>query len=129
IIFVIIASAILSFIVLYLLNSTNIKERMRELATLKVLGLYDKDVSAYVYRENIIFTIISIPIGFLIGKVLHKIIVTTIVIEAVTLSQSVSLISYGLSVLLMLSFSLIVNITMHRYLKKIDMVESLKSVE
>ena len=129
IIVVIIVSAILSFIVLYLLNSTNIKERMRELATLKVLGLYDKDVSAYVYRENIIFTIISIPIGFLIGKVLHKIIVTTIVIEAVTLSQSVSLISYGLSVLLMLLFSLIVNIAMHRYLKKIDMVESLKSVE
>ncbi len=129
IIVVIIASAILSFIVLYILNNTNIKERMRELATLKVLGLYDKDVSAYVYRENIIFTIISIPIGFLIGKILHKIIVTTIVIEAVTLSQNVSLISYGLSVLLMLSFSLIVNIAMHRYLKKIDMVESLKSVE
>lgn len=129
IIVVIIASAILSFIVLYILNHTNIKERMRELATLKVLGLYDKDVSAYVYRENIIFTIISIPIGFLIGKILHKIIVTTIVIEAVTLSQRISIISYIVAVLLMASFSIIVNLAMHRYLKKIDMVEALKSVE
>lgn len=126
---VVIAAAILSFVVMYILNNTNIKERIRELATLKALGLSDRDVSSYVYRENIIFTLIAIPVGFVMGIVLHKIIIDTIVIEAVTLGQSITFLSYVLSAVLMLLFALIVNIIMHRYLKKLSIVESLKSVE
>ncbi len=126
---VVMAAAILSFIVLYILNNTNIKERIRELATLKVLGLYDKDVSAYVYRENIIFTLLAIPVGFVMGMVLHKIMITTIVIEAVTLGKHISLLSYIFSAVMMMLFALVVNIVMHKYLKSVSMVESLKSVE
>ncbi len=123
------AAAVLAFVVLYILNNTNINERLRELATLKVLGFYDKDVSAYIYRENVILTFFGIVVGFGLGIILHKIMIATIIIDAVTLGRHISAFSYGLSTLLTLLFALIVNLIMHKHLKKISMVESLKSIE
>lgn len=126
---IVVAAAMLAFVVLYILNSTNINEHLRELATLKVLGFYDGEVSAYIYRENIILMFFGILAGFGMGLVLHKLIIMTIIIDSVTLGQSISAVSYGAGTLITLLFAFLVNLVMHKYLKRLSMVESLKSVE
>lgn len=125
----IISAGLLAFIVLYNLNNININERKRELATLKVLGFYDMEVSAYVYRENTLLTIIGTLVGIILGIILHRYVILTTEIDAIMFGRNIKIISYVLSSILTFVFSAIVNYVMYFKLKKIDMVESLKSVE
>ena len=114
--------------VLYNLANINITERVREIATIKVLGFYDGETSAYIYRENLISTIVGIIVGLAAGKILHYFVVITSEVDLVFNRQLVWW-AYVLGALLTLAFAFIVNLVLHFKLKKIDMVESLKSVE
>lgn len=125
----IISAGLLAFIVLYNLNNININERKRELATLKVLGFQDMEVAAYVYRENMMLTIIGSLAGIVFGIILHRFVILTTEIDSIMFGRSIKLLSYIYSMLLTLGFSLFVNYVMFYKLKKIDMIESLKSVE
>lgn len=129
VIILIVLSAMLSFVVLYNLSNINIMERKREIATLKVLGFYPREVDNYITRENIILTVLGILIGLLLGFFLTKVVVSTVEIEYVRFIQKIKPLSYLYSALLAILFTLIVNFIMHFSLKKIDMIESLKSVE
>lgn len=125
----IISAGMLAFVVLYNLNNININERKRELATIKVLGFYDLEVDAYVYRENIVLTFLGALAGIGIGMLLHRYIITTVEVDMCMFGRNIYLPSYIYSVLFTFAFSFIINGAMHFKLKKIDMVESLKSVE
>lgn len=129
IVVLIISAGMLAFVVLYNLNNINITERKRELATLKVLGFYDKEVTEYVYRENILLTLIGSVFGMLLGKILHRFIIVTVEIDSVMFGRNINMISFVYAFLLTVVFSLFVNWVMYFKLKKINMVESLKSVE
>lgn len=129
IVVLIISAGMLAFVVLYNLNNINITERKRELATLKVLGFYDKEVTEYVYRENILLTLIGSVFGMLLGKILHRFIIVTVEIDSVMFGRNIITISFVYAFLLTVVFSLFVNGVMYFKLKKINMVESLKSVE
>ena len=119
----------LAFVVLYNLNTVNITERKRELATLKVLGFYDLEVAQHVYRENVILTLIGAIAGVGLGKFLHAFIIDTVEVDTVMFGRSIHFLSFLYSLLFTLLFALMVNGIMFFKLKKIDMVESLKSVE
>lgn len=125
----VISAGMLAFIVLYNLNNINISERKRELATLKVLGFFDREVSAYVNRENIMLTAIGTAVGLLIGLALHRFVMTTVETDTIMFGRVIRWYSYVYSILLTLVFSVIVNWVQYFKLKQIDMVESLKSVE
>ncbi len=129
VVILIIASAILAFVVLYNLSNINISERQREIATLKVLGFYDKEVDNYITKENVILTIIGIVLGLIVGVYLGHFIITTCETETLMFIRHVNLLSYVYSALITTIFTIIVNIITHFNLKKIDMIESLKSVE
>lgn len=129
IVVLIMSAGMLAFVVLYNLNNININERKRELATIKVLGFYDMEVGEYVYRENILITIIGVLVGIVMGIILHRYIITTVEIENVMFGRNINLPSFIYSVLFTVGFSVFVNWMMYFKLKKIDMVESLKSVE
>lgn len=129
VIVLIISAGALAFVVLYNLTNINISERIREIATIKVLGFYDKEVSSYVYRENIILTIIGTFFGCLLGIVLHRFIMVNLDLDTVMFGRNIKGISFAYSILLTLGFSLIVNFVMYFKLRKIPMVESLKSIE
>ena len=129
IVVLIISAGLLAFVVLYNLNNINITERKRELATIKVLGFYDKEVSAYVFRENILLTIIGVVVGVVLGSMLHRFVIVTVEIDSVMFTRIIENISFLLSAALTCLFSFLVNAVMYFKLKKIDMVESLKSVE
>jgi putative ABC transport system permease protein len=122
-------SGILAFIVLYNLTNINISERIRELSTIKVLGFYDNEVTMYVYRENIVLTLIGIVIGCLFGKVVHSYVLTTVEVDMLMFSPTIHWISYLYSALITLFFTLLVMVFMHIKLKKVDMIEALKSNE
>lgn len=125
----IISAGLLAFIVLYNLNNININERKRELATLKVLGFQDMEVATYVYRENIILTAVGILVGIFLGIILHRFVILTAEIDTIMFGRNMKGISYVFSGLLTFGFSGFVNYVMFYKLSKIDMVESLKSVE
>ena len=125
----IVSSAILAFVILYNLSNINISERKREISTLKVLGFYDEEVDAYITRENYFITIIGIAIGLYIGLYLSHYIISTCEPEFIMFIREIKLESYIISALISLIFTIIVNIITHINLKKIDMVESLKSNE
>ncbi|MCF0133757.1 MAG: ABC transporter permease [Blautia sp.] len=125
----IVSAGLLAFVVLYNLNNININERKRELATIKVLGFYNSEVDMYVYRENILLTIFGILLGVGIGKLLHRFIIETVEVDACMFGRNVNLPSFFIAAAYTAGFSIIVNVVMHFKLKKIDMVESLKSVE
>ncbi len=125
----IISAGALAFVVLYNLNNININERRRELATLKVLGFYNQETAAYVYRENIILTIIGAGLGVVLGIFLHRYVITTVEIDLVMFGRNIDPSSFVYSILLTILFSAFVNFVMYFKLKKIDMVESLKSIE
>lgn len=125
----IISAGLLAFIVLYNLTNINISERIRELSTIKVLGFYDNEVTAYIYRENIVLTFLGILIGCLFGKLLHGFVLQTAEVDMVMFSPQIHWLSYIYSALITLLFSIIVMIFMHRKLKKVDMIEALKSNE
>lgn len=125
----IIAAMGLAIVVLYNLNNINVNERIRELATLKVLGFYDGEVSAYIYRENIILTLIGIAVGLVLGLPLNIAVIGAVDIDQLTFDASLEPVSYVVAIILTAMFAILVNVLMHFKLKKISMVESLKSVE
>ena len=129
IVVLIVSAGMLAFVVLYNLNNINITERQRELATLKVLGFYDKEVSQYVFRENVLLTIMGVIAGAAFGILLHRYVITTVEVDAVMFGRNIKSLSFLYSALFTCGFSAFVNMVMHFKLKKIDMVESLKSVE
>ena len=123
------ASCMLAFIVLYNLTTINIAERIREISTLKVLGFYDKEVSSYVYRETLFLTIIGIILGLVAGIFLHMYVINVAETDNILFLHDILWPSYIYSFLIIVFFTIIVQIITNRRLKKIDMVESLKSVE
>ncbi len=130
VVYVLIVSAgVLAFIVLYNLSNINISERIRELATIKVLGFYDKEVYDYITREIIFLTIIGIIFGLIFGYILTSFILGTCEIEVLRFKKVVKTVSYIYGILITTLFSIIVNIVTYFSLKKVDMIESLKSVE
>jgi putative ABC transport system permease protein len=129
VILLIVCAGGLAFVVLYNLANINITERVREIATIKVLGFYDGETSAYIYRENLISTLVGIIVGLAAGKILHYFVVITSEVDLVLFNRQLVWWAYVLGALLTLAFAFIVNLVLHFKLKKIDMVESLKSVE
>ena len=125
----IICAGLLAFVVLYNLNNININERRRELATLRVLGFHNKEVAAYVYRESVMLTVIGIVLGAFLGVALHRYTILTVEVDMLMFARKVNLPSYIYSALLTVFFSALINWVMYFKLKKIDMVESLKSIE
>lgn len=125
----IVSAGMLAFVVLYNLNNINITERQRELATLKVLGFYDGEVSQYVLRENVILTALGIVFGSIFGILLHRYVITTVEVDAVMFGRNIKPMSFVYGGILTSVFSAVVNAVMHFKLKTINMVESLKSVE
>ena len=129
VIILIVSAGLLAFVVLYNLSNVNISERIRELATIKVLGFYDKEVYLYITRETVILTIIGILLGLVGGYFLNYYIIGTCEINMLRFAKIILPQSYIYSVLITLGFTIIVNIVTYFALKKIDMIESLKSVE
>ena len=122
-------SGALAFVVLYNLSYINISERQREIATLKVLGFNPKEVDGYILKEEIIITIVGVLIGLVIGTWFGKVIVDTIEIDLVEFIKNITSLSYLKTFIFMILFTVVVNVRVHFALKKIDMIESLKSVE
>ena len=129
VIILIISAGLLAFVVLYNLANVNISERIRELATIKVLGFYDKEVYQYVTRETVILTLIGIALGLVGGYFLNYYIMGTCEINMLRFTKTINVMSYVYAALITIAFTLIVNIATYFSLKKIDMIESLKSVE
>ena len=122
-------ASLLSFMVLVNLNNINIEERRRELATFKLLGFYKKELEKYVFRENIILTILGSILGVFIGIGVLGIIIQSAEVETIMLPVEFNTLNVVISILITLSFTLITNFMMKKKIKKIDMIESLKSVE
>lgn len=129
VIVLVISAGALAFVVLYNLTNVNISERLREIATLKVLGFREKEVNSYVYRENIILTFIGSLAGLLLGKVLHLAIMVMVELDTVMFGRIIQPYSYVVSLIITMLFAFIVNFAMKNKLRDIPMVESLKSVE
>lgn len=126
---IVLSAAALALVVLYNLTNINITERIREIATIKVLGFYDREVAMYIYRENIVLTVLGIALGQLMGKFLCSYLIRTIEMDIVMFGRDAVPKNYVVSVLLSVLFALVVNLMMYFRMKKIDMVQSLKSVE
>ena len=129
VILIIFCAAALAFVVLMNLTNINITERLRELATLKVLGFYNREVSAYIYRENAILTVFGVLAGMVLGKFLHQWLILTVEVDMVMFDRVLDLSSYLWAAVLTVVFSLAVNLTARRKLRELDRVEALKSVE
>lgn len=129
IVIIIISAGALAFVVLYNLTNININERIREIATLKVLGFYDGEVDSYVFRENMILTLMGTVVGLFGGYFLANFIIQTAEIDLVMFGREISVLSYILAAVVTLVFAVLVTLYMHRHLKRIDMIEALKSVE
>lgn len=123
------SAGLLAFVVVYNLNNINITERRRELATIRLLGFYDMELAAYVYRENVLLTAIGIVVGIFMGNLLHRFVIKTVEVDLIMFGRVVHPISYVYCAALTVLFALLVNVFMYFKLRKIDMVESLKSVE
>lgn len=129
VVIIILAAAALAMVVLFNLSNINITERQRELATIKLLGFYDKEVSAYVYRENIVLTVFGILVGCFMGHWLHIYLVRSTEIDLMMFGRQTAPSAYVYAAILTMLFSVLVNVLAHFKMKKIDMVESLKSAE
>ena len=129
VVIVILSAAALAMVVLYNLSNINITERRRELATIRVLGFYDREVSAYVNRENVVLTIFGILFGILLGHVLHVWLVRSVEIDLMMFGRDTDPMAYLWAALLTAAFSAAVSLLSHRKMQHIDMVESLKSAE
>ena len=129
VVIIILAAAALAMVVLFNLSNINITERQRELATIKLLGFYDGEVSAYVYRENIVLTLFGILLGCFMGHWLHIYLVRSTEIDLMMFGRQTAPSAYVYAAILTALFSLLVNVLAHFKMKKIDMVESLKSAE
>lgn len=126
---IIVSAGALAFVVLLNLSSINLTERLRELATLKVLGFYDRELSAYVFRENILLTVFGVLAGLVMGKYLHRWLILTVEIDLMMFGRSAHPLSYLWAALLTVLFSFLTGLLSRRRLRDIDMVESLKTVE
>jgi putative ABC transport system permease protein len=115
--------------VLYNLNNINISERIRELSTIKVLGFYDKEVTMYIYRENIFLTFFGVLVGLAMGILLHGYVLQTVEMDMLMFSPMIHSISYIYASCITIFFTLVVGIVMYLKLKKVDMIEALKSNE
>jgi putative ABC transport system permease protein len=122
-------AGMLAFVVLYNLNSINIEERKRELATIKLLGFYNNELSNYVFRENVILTIIGGLLGLVLGLYLLTFIISTAEMDIVMFGRERAFSSYFFAFTLTLVFAFLINLIMNKELRKINMIESLKSVE
>ncbi len=129
IVVLIVSAGALAFIVLYNLTNINVSERLREIATIKVLGFYDKEVSAYVYRENLVLSIVGTLFGLVLGVVLHQFVIVTSEMDNLMFGREIRPISYVYAAVLTMVFAVVVNYVMFYKLKRIKMVESLKSVD
>lgn len=129
VIVIIICAGALAFIVLYNLNNINITERVREIATIKVLGFYPKETASYVFRENMVLTAIGCGLGLILGKWFHRFVMGEIQIDMVSFNVQINAVSYLFSVLLTMGFAWIVNCMMTGKLERINMAESLKSID
>lgn len=125
----IISAGLLAFIVLYNLNNINISERIRELSTIKVLGFYDKEVTMYIYRENIFLTFFGVLVGLAMGILLHSYVLQTVEMDMLMFSPTIHPVSYVYASCITIFFTLVVGIVMYLKLKKVDMIEALKSNE
>lgn len=126
---IIVASGSLAFVVLYNLININVSERIREISTIKVLGFYDSEVAMYIFRENIILTILGILAGSFLGKILYVFLVSTAEMDNMMMIPTVDMIGYAISGLITMFFAMLVMIMMHLKLKKVNMVDALKSIE
>lgn len=126
---IIVASGSLAFVVLYNLININVSERIREISTIKVLGFYDNEVAMYIFRENIILTILGILAGSFMGKILYVFLVSTAEMDNMMMIPTVDISSYVISGLITMFFAILVMIMMHIKLKNINMIDALKSVE
>ncbi len=125
----IISAGALAFVVVYNLTNINVTEREKELATIKVLGFYDREVAGYVYRETMALTLIGTGAGLLLGMALHQFVIRTAEIDMVMFGRAIYAPSYIIAALLTFLFSVLVNLVMYRKLKNISMVESMKAPE
>ncbi|MBR3972282.1 MAG: ABC transporter permease [Ruminococcus sp.] len=129
VIVMVICAAALAFVVLYNLTNINIAERKREISTLKVLGFKNTETSAYIYRENIVLTIVGTIVGLLLGVLLLKFVINTVEIDMVMFGRKMYAQTFIIAAVLTMVFSALVNVIMCFRIKKIDMIESLKSIE
>ena len=129
ILLIIAAASLLAIIVLYNLVSINISERRREIATLKVLGFFDGEINEYIYRETFLLTLLSIGIGLGLGVLLHRLVVHIVEVQSTVFIKQIAGWSYLWVMLIMLAFTILIQIVTFFKLKRIDMIESLKSVE
>ena len=129
IIVLILSAGALAFVVLYNLTNINITERIREIATLKVMGFYDTEVDGYIFRENLLLTLMGIAVGLFGGIFFAEFVITTAEVDLVMFGRDIYPVSFLLAGMITLLFSIIVALYMHRHLKKVDMIEALKSVE
>lgn len=126
---IIISAGCLAFVVLYNLNNINVSERIRELSTIKVLGFFDNEVTMYILRENVILTLLGVIAGSFLGKILHTFIIYTAETDTMMMYPNISIVSYILSASITILFSIIVMVIMHIKLKKVNMIDALKSNE
>ncbi|WP_276629467.1 FtsX-like permease family protein, partial [Terrisporobacter hibernicus] len=126
---IIVASGSLAFVVLYNLININVSERIREISTIKVLGFYDNEVDMYIFRENIILTVLGILAGSVLGKLLYVFLVSTAEMDNMMMIPTVDISSYIISGVITMFFALLVMLMMHKKLKNINMIDALKSVE
>lgn len=129
VVLIIVCAASLAFVVLYNLSNINIAERVKEIATIKVLGFYDPEVYAYVNRESVALTLIGTLLGLAGGIALHSFVITTVEVDAVMFGRQIYPQSFAYAIALTLLFSTLVNLVMQRLLKRISMVESMKAPE
>ena len=129
VIILIVSAGLLAFIVLYNLSIINITERIKEIATIKVLGFDDGEVSAYIFRENLILTIIGIIEGLICGIAIHRLVIYIAEVDIIMFGRQITPMSFLYAAALAGAFSLLVNLVLHKKLKSVDMVESLKSIE
>jgi len=129
VILVLVFAALLAFVVIYNLNNINITERIREIATIKVLGFYKEESNSYVFRENFIMTLVASLVGLVLGFYLHTFVMGQIQIDGIAFDVHIEKVSYVVAIIFTLVFNQIVNMFMSGKLEKIDMAESLKSVE
>ena len=126
---VVICAAALAFIVLYNLTNINISERIREIATIKVLGFYRSETASYVFREIYMLSVMGSIVGMGMGKLLHMFVMAQVKVDGIYFPQEIAWPSYAISVALTLVFTVLITCFMRKRLAGIDMAESLKSVE
>lgn len=122
-------AVLLAFVVIYNLSNINVSERIRELSTIKVLGFYDQEVTSYIYRETLILSAIGILVGFFLGFLLHRFIITALPPYDSMFNMALQWSNLGLSALMTMAITLFISVIMHRKIQRVDMLEALKSLE